>query len=102
MKKDNLNTIREQVITLRQNNKPNHRQPWTKAEHLQLAVMYHNGVGISEMAVTFKRSENSIMNQINQLGLIHRTRAANKGSDECKCPLCSRFGNCPTTVNKIK
>lgn len=94
MKKDDLNITREEIIALRQNRKPNHRQYWTDEEREKIIDMHQNGVGISEMAVIFQRSEAAIFNQINHLELNRRTRSPNKSSNECKCPYCSHYGQC--------
>ena len=102
MNKDDLNITREEIIALRQNDKPNHRKCWAKEDRQKIIDMHQAGVGITEMAVIFQRSEAAIFNQINQLCLTRRTRSPNRSSYDCKCPDCSFYGHCTKIESDVE
>ena len=98
---ENTNIDREKLIAFRQGYSPSQqRDYWKNEERQQLEDMYYDGFGISEMALSFNRSECAIYNQLEVMGLFRKSRRKREKSTECKCPKC----NCPDcpkpTVNQ--
>ena len=84
----------EKVKALRNGTAGKRRGYWEKEERELLIKMFYEQVGITEMAITFGRTENAIVKQLDELKLYERVRAANKPKDGCKCPECSRYAEC--------
>ena len=99
----NISTINEQVIAIRQLVTPNerHREYWSESERDQLREMFANGIGITEMALTFRRSEMAVVNQLNTLGLFKKCRAPKRTKKECLCPQCSHYGECTNACKAV-
>ncbi len=91
--KDEMDSQREQIKAMRKNALAAQRQKdyWSEEDHEKLQIMFSEGVGISEMAVTFHRTEMAIMNQINNLKLYEKVRSPRKKNDECKCKQCNKI-----------
>lgn len=87
-------TDTEKVKALRNGTAGKKRGYWKEEERNLLTKMFNEQVGITEMAVTFGRTEKAIMKQLDELKLYERVRAANKPKDGCKCPECSRYEEC--------
>ena len=99
----NILTTNEQVIAIRQLFIPNerHREYWTESERDQLREMFASGIGITEMALTFRRSEMAVVNQLNTLGLFKKCRAPKRTKKECLCPQCSHYGKCTHPCKEV-
>lgn len=95
MKRTGIDNKREQIKALRQRSIPmkGSRDYWTDAERQQLEQLYCGGEGISEIALTFGRSETAIQNQIKALGLHQRIRAPRQEKTKC-CPKCPQYSEC--------
>lgn len=95
MNETGIDSKREQIKALRQRSIPlkGSRDYWTDAERQQLERMYCEGDGISEIALTFGRSETAIQNQIKALGLHQRIRAPRQEKARC-CPKCPHYPEC--------
>lgn len=89
---ENMNTKREQIKALRENGLLAQRQKdfWKKEERQKLQNMFYEGEGISEMALTFNRSEVAILNQINSMQLYEKVRNPRQKKNECKCNQCHK------------
>lgn len=66
---------------------------WSKEDKEKLDKMFHDGTGITEMAVIFRRTESAIMQQIEQQDLYCRkqnpSRQRNTASpSQCLCNDC--------------
>lgn len=74
--KTNMSNKREQIIDLRKCGLPSNRQRdyWKEEERQMLQDMFYEGEGISDMAITFHRSEVAIINQINSMQLYEKVR----------------------------
>ena len=87
--KDNMNSKKEQLIALRQEGSPaQHRGYWTDGERQKLQDLFEEGVGISDMALIFHRSEGAIFNQLETMKLFKKARRTREKSIECKCSKC--------------
>ena len=92
---DTRDTFKEEILKIRRQNIEHRNAYWSEEDHKQLKQMYLDGVGISEMAVYFGRSEVAIVCQINKLLLCTNVRQPRQRNDGCKCPSCSLNNNCP-------
>ena len=90
--------IKDKVLALRESIPEKQSSAWTKDEKRQLAEMFYDGVGITEMAIFFERSEPAIINMLDDMKMYvkkQRHRVASMSS-ACKCPECELFttGRC--------
>lgn len=74
--------------------KETRRERWKEEEKDLLATMFAEGTDITEMALTFQRSEKAIFAQINEMGLYERIRAPRQKKEGCLCPHCDERENC--------
>lgn len=91
-------TLKEKILAIRESIPEKQSSAWTKDEKRQLAEMFYDGVGITEMAIFFERSEPAIINMLDDMKMYvkkQRHRVANTSS-ACKCPECELFttGRC--------
>lgn len=84
----------EKVKALRNGTAGKKRGYWKEEDKDLLIKMFYDQVGITEMAVTFDRTEKAIMKQLDELKLYKRVRGANRPKDGCKCPECSKYAEC--------
>ena len=71
----------------------NNGKYWTEEDRNLLATMFHNKVGISQMALYFKRKELAIVQQLVIMGLINPpVYHKSKKQKDCGC-LCSKCLN---------
>ena len=92
-------------IRMRETHLEREGEYWTDEEREKLENLYNAGVGISEIAIELKRTEQAIMAQINlYLGRQSDTFGVyrQKKQRKCKC-LCSKckigIENCPYRAN---
>lgn len=68
---------------------------WTNQEKETLIRNFNNGVGITEMADQFRRSEPVVMQQIEKMDLYHRKdnpkRRRSIGKGRCLCGRCQLY-----------
>lgn len=90
--KTDMSNKREQIIALRKCGLPSNRQRdyWKKEERQMLQDMFYEGEGISDMAVTFNRSEVAIINQINSMQLYEKVRNPRQKKNDCRCSQCNK------------
>ena len=90
--------IKYKVLALRESIPEKQSSAWTKDEKKQLAEMFYDGVGITEMAIFFERSEPAIINMLDDMKMyVKKQRRRVAGiSSACKCPECELFttGRC--------
>lgn len=91
-------TLKEKILAIRESIPEKQSSAWTKDEKRQLAEMFYDGVGITEMAIFFERSEPAIINMLDDMKMYvkkqrHRVVSI---SSACKCPECEYFsgGKC--------
>ena len=70
---------------------------WTDADRKTIAELFHNGIGITEIALKVKRSEPAVMQQLVKDKFFQnetksRTRA--KREQSCLCPNCAQYESC--------
>lgn len=93
---------REELIMLRKYGFPSqHRDFWSDEKRQQLQDMFYDGIGISEMAVFFERSEIAIVNQLNSMKLFQKMRNTKKAEAKCKCEKCKKL-DCDKNPNKAQ
>ena len=95
---NNINATNEEILAIRQRPAEKQSAYWSEDEKKQLELMFSKGVGVSEMAVYFKRSETAIFNQIELLKLfkkVTRNRSKKKG---CRCPGCGCYSSGKCTM----
>lgn len=90
--KTDMSNKREQIIALRKCGLPSNRQRdyWKKEERQMLQDMFYEGEGISDMAITFHRSEVAIINQINSMQLYEKVRNPRQKKNDCRCSQCNK------------
>ena len=80
----------------------NNGKIWTDEDRNLLATMFHNKVGISQMALYFKRKELAVMQQLVVMGLLN-TPAYHRGQKQkdcgCLCSKCLNF-ECENNPNR--
>lgn len=74
------------IMALRNGEIPLNKGYWTEKEKEELTSMFHRGIGVSEMALYFRRSEEAVANQIRVLGLREQCRTTYKKKHESICP----------------
>ena len=86
------------VIALRESIPQKQTSYWSNEEKAELETMFYKGVGITEMALHFSRSEPAIINMLDSMKLyVKMTRNRNlSSSNKCRCPECEQFqdGKC--------
>ena len=93
------------LIALRTRQKPAQRsgEYWSKEELQQIEDLYEEGVGMSDIALRFDRTEVAVFQQLGKMGLLSRQcrpRAHKQEKSElaegCHCPTCKVKGcqNC--------
>lgn len=82
------------VIALRSEAANRMREKWPDAQRELLEEMFHAGIGITEMALHFHRTEIAIINQLYTLGLFHRVYEPREREEKCKCPKCAYYEEC--------
>lgn len=73
------------------------KEYWRDDEDHKLGELFREGLGISELAVLFQRSERAIMKRIDYLRLYRRVRPARECKKQlkgCLCPDCACQNNC--------
>lgn len=85
------------IMALRNGEIPLNKGYWTEKEKEQLTSMFHRGIGVSEMALYFRRSEEAVANQIRVLGLREQCRTTYKKKHESICPNCIHYDDCKAT-----
>lgn len=68
---------------------------WTQMEKDQLVRLFHNGIGITEMAIQLQRTEPAVFQQIEKLDLYQRKENPQRRKNpaqpsDCLCNLCKR------------
>lgn len=86
----------DQIAAMRQNTTINtqRRNYWSKENKQKLKDLFHAGVGISAMALTFQRSELAIINQLCAMNLFKKHRAPKTKREQCLCSQCSLYPHC--------
>ena len=84
----------EKVKALRNGTARRKRGYWTPEDNELLIKMFNEQYGITEMAVTFERTEKAIISQLDKLHMYDRVRAANKPKDGCRCLECPKYADC--------
>ena len=84
----------ETVKSLRNGTAGRKRSYWTPEDNELLIKMFNEQYGITEMAVTFERTEKAIISQLDKLHMYDRVRAANKPKDGCRCLECPKYADC--------
>ena len=84
----------EKVKALRNGTAGRKRGYWSPEDNERLIWMFNEQYGITEMAVTFGRTEKAIISQLDKLHMYDRVRAANKPKDGCRCPECPKYAEC--------
>lgn len=73
------------------------KEYWRDDEDQKLVELFREGLGISELAVLFQRSERAIMKRIEQLklyGRVRPSRECKKQLEGCLCPNCTCQNEC--------
>ena len=94
---DNMEStvIRSQILAIRNQSIGNRNQYWSDEDRIHLRDDYLAGVGISEMAVIYGRSEGAIFMQLHEMGLIQTEPGSKrKRKFRCKCPKCVFYEEC--------
>ncbi len=94
---DNMEStvIRSQILAIRNQSIGNRNQYWSDEDRIHLREDYLAGVGISEMAVIYGRSEGAIFMQLHEMGLIQTEPGSKrKRKIRCKCPKCGFYEEC--------
>ena len=94
---DNMEStvIRSQILAIRNQIVGNRNQYWSDEDRIHLQDDYLSGIGISEMAVIYGRSECAIFMQLHDMGLIQtEPRSKRKRKIKCKCPKCGFYEQC--------
>ena len=89
------NEIRE--MRIQTNWMDNEGKAWAEESLTLLPKMYLNGIGITEMAYTLKRSEMAVIQKINVMELNTLTKKTRMKKDkkvECKCNECLLHEEC--------
>jgi|GEM_PF-2230224 hypothetical protein len=84
-----------EVISLRKTIPLKQTSYWTDEEKSELESMFYSGIGITEMALHFSRSEPAIINMLDSMKLyvkMTRNRSPN-GGNKCRCLGCEYFQN---------
>lgn len=91
----------KEVIVLRESIPLKQTSYWTEKEKSELETMFYKGVGITEMALHFSRSEPAIINMLDSMKLyVKMTRNRNAtGNNKCRCIGCEHFQNRICTLN---
>ncbi len=61
---------------------------WEDDEKDQLVRMFHNGVGITEMAMALQRTEPAIIQQVEKMDLYQRKASPSRRKNQAKAPQC--------------
>lgn len=87
-----IKAIRENTVVPARNG-----EYWREDERKLLINLYSDGVGISELALYFQRSENGIIQQLTSLGVMRapKERKAYCKKPRCLCYKCEFQGACP-------
>lgn len=69
---------------------------WTKEENERLSKMFHAGMGVSAMALNLRRSERTVMHQLNVLKLygFKNCRRQPEDDNSCLCTRCRHYAAC--------
>lgn len=91
----------KEVIALRESIPLKQTSYWTEKEKSELESMFYSGIGITEMALHFSRSEHAIINMLDSMKLyVKMTRnRSNGGSSKCRCLGCEHFQNSRCILN---
>ena len=89
-----IKAIRENIVVPAKNG-----EYWGENERQLLINLYSDGVGISELALYFQRSEMGIIQQLNSLGIMRapKERKAYCKKPKCLCYKCEFREVCPFT-----
>lgn len=97
--------FRQGVINMRNRDSKlrNEGEYWTDEERRQLAANYIGGMGITEMAILFQRSEQAICQQLAVLGLFNNPitqRKSGPREPQCLCKNCrADCSKCPLKMD---
>ena len=87
--------IRSQILAIRNQSIGNRNQYWSDEDRIHLRDDYLAGIGISEMAVIYGRSECAIFMQLHEMGLIQTEPGSKRMRKiKCKCPKCGFYEKC--------
>lgn len=95
IQKDNERAERIRAMRRRTALAERQREYWTQEEKEQLKRLFEAGIGISEIALELKRTEEAVMQQIHTMNLYERVRRPNRGKkSECLCKKCLKHQEC--------
>ena len=94
---------REEVIAMRTTGAGLSRQGeyWTEKERKQLDEYFHDGLGITDIALQLKRAETAIVQQLVNSKAFENERPKRLRITEsypCPCAKCDRRENCPYSL----
>jgi len=75
---------------------------WSNEDRERLQRMFYDGDSITDMALTFQRSEPAIFAQLQEMGMFKRSRAARQKDSECLCSKCSLYPDCDKCREQVK
>ncbi len=91
-------TLKEKILAIRESIPEKQSSAWTKDEKRQLAEMFYDGVGITEMAIFFERSEPAIINMLDDMKMYVKKprKRVEKVNEGCICSECELYktGRC--------
>ena len=99
---DHPEKTKKELMDLRMGLKrpPRSGETWSKDELRQLKELFYEGVGISELATIFGRTELAVVQKLKEMGAFEqqcRPRGPNQNPTpgyQCQCPNCP-LTNCP-------
>ena len=87
---------RNELIALRNGNSPSQRHGyyWSAEEQDKMVQQFHDGYGISELALLYGRTESAIFHQLDRMSLLTpqykpRNRQSKNAQPQCLCPFCA-------------
>lgn len=103
MEKTTNNPRREQIIALRQGDASAsvRKNCWSNDDREMLKKKFLEGDGITEIALSFDRTEPAIVTQLYAMGMFKQSRAPRRKKLGCLCPMCEHYPNCDKCREKI-
>ena len=103
-----MSMSKEDLISLRKGEKHPERsgEYWSKEERQALIHDFIDGVGISDMAVKYQRTEPAVVQELKNADMFEnqsRRRGKNRSHSAavcCSCPMCA-MTNCPNCGKEI-
>lgn len=103
-----MSMSKEDLISLRKGEKHPERsgEYWSKEERQSLIHDFMDGVGISDMAVKYQRTEPAVVQELKNADMFEnqsRRRGKNRSHSTavcCYCPMCA-MKNCPNCGKEI-